>query len=407
MRSIRRLFAPVACLTMASTAMVACTTTTPPVPIASLTLQPGLDSIEVGGTFNSWVVTLRDAQGEVITGPRNLQWESQNQFVATINATTGEVTAVGTGETLIMLRVEGKNATAAIRVLHPVLSIVATPDSFDLPLTTSRTITAQLVGPGGVALTNRLIQWSSANPSVAVVSTSGQVTAVSVGSTTITVRAGTKTTTVRVRVVAEPVQSVRILPQQTVHVIRVGQSRQLSAECLSATQQVLPGRTITWNSGSPVVATVSSGGLVSALSVGQANITATCDGTVNSTVTAQVTPVPVSSVTIIPGNISVTTGSQAQLLAVARDSAGNVLALLGRSVVWLTDNQPIASVSLSGVVSTGSQVGTANITVVVDGVPSAPVVVTGATPSFPVTEPVERGIADRRSKIGESLIAVR
>ena len=395
MRSIRRFFAPLACLTMATTAMVACTTTTPPIPIATLLLQPGLDSIEVGGTYNGWVVTLRDAQGELIAGPRNLQWDSQNPFVATIDASTGVVTAVGTGETLITLRAEGKSATAAIRVIHPVLSIVVTPDSFDLPLTTSRTLTVQLVGPNGVALTNRLIQWSSANPSIAVVGTSGQVTAVTMGSTTITVRAGQKSATVKVRVIAEPVQSVRILPQQTVQVIRVGQAKQLSAECLSATQQVLPGRTITWNSGNPIVATVSNGGLVSALSVGQANITATCDGTVNTSILAQVTPVPVSSVTITPGSLSLTGGMQGQLLAVARDSAGNVLSLQGRTVTWLTDNQPVASVSNAGVVQ-GGQPGDANITAVVDGVASAPVLVSVVTMFSAVTPSVDPRFADRR-----------
>ena len=403
MRSIRRFFAPLACLTMATAAMVSCTTTTPPIPIASLSLQPGLDSIEVGGTYNSWLVTLRDAQGELISGPRNLQWESQSPTIATINATTGEVTAVNTGETLITLRAEGKNATATIRVIHPVLSIVVTPDSFDLPLTTSRTLTVQLVGPNGVALTNRLIQWSSANPSVAVVGTSGQVTAVTMGSTTITVRAGQKSATVKVRVIAEPVQSVRILPQQTVQVIRVGQAKQLSAECLSATQQVLPGRTITWNSGNPIVATVSNGGLVSALSVGQANITATCDGTVNTSILAQVTPVPVSSVTITPGSLNLTGGMQGQLLAVARDSAGNVLSLQGRTVTWLTDNQPVASVTNAGVVQ-GGQPGDANITAVVDGVASAPVTVTVVTMFSAVTPPVDPRFADRRS---QSLVASR
>ena len=388
---------------MATTAMVACTTTTPPIAIASLLLQPGLDSIEVGGTYNGWVVTLRDAQGELIAGPRNLQWDSQNPFVATIDASTGVVTAVSTGETIITLRAEGKIATAAIRVIHPVLSIVVTPDSFDLPLTTSRTLTVQLVGPNGVALTNRLIQWSSANPSVAVVGTSGQVTAVTMGSTTITVRAGQKSATVKVRVIAEPVQSVRILPQQTVQVIRVGQAKQLSAECLSATQQVLPGRTITWNSGNPIVATVSNGGLVSALSVGQANITATCDGTVNTSILAQVTPVPVSSVTITPGSLSLTGGMQGQLLAVARDSAGNVLSLQGRTVTWLTDNQPVASVSNAGVVQ-GGQPGDANITAVVDGVASAPVLVTVVTMFSAVTPSVDPRLADRRL---QSLVASR
>ena len=403
MRSIRRFFAPLACLTMATTAMVACTTTTPPIAIASLLLQPGLDSIEVGGTYNGWVVTLRDAQGELIAGPRNLQWDSQNPFVATIDASTGVVTAVATGETLITLRAEGKSATAAIRVIHPVLSIVVTPDSFDLPLTTSRTLTVQLVGPNGVALTNRLIQWSSANPSVAVVGTSGQVTAVTMGSTTITVRAGQKSATVKVRVIAEPVQSVRILPQQTVQVIRVGQAKQLSAECLSATQQVLPGRTITWNSGNPIAATVSNGGLVSALSVGQANITATCDGTVNTSILAQVTPVPVSSVTITPGSLSLTGGMQGQLLAVARDSAGNVLSLQGRTVTWLTDNQPVASVTNAGVVQ-GGQPGDANITAVVDGVASAPVLVSVFTMFSAVTPSVDPRFADRRL---QSVVASR
>jgi len=391
---------------MATAAMVACTTTTPPIPIASLSLQPGLDSIEVGGTYNSWLVTLRDAQGELISGPRNLQWESQSPSIASINATTGEVTAVNTGETLITLRAEGKNATATIRVIHPVLSIVVTPDSFDLPLTTSRTLTVQLVGPNGVALTNRLIQWSSANPSVAVVGTSGQVTAVTMGSTTITVRAGQKSATVKVRVIAEPVQSVRILPQQTVQVIRVGQAKQLSAECLSATQQVLPGRTITWNSGNPIVATVSNGGLVSALSVGQANITATCDGTVNTSILAQVTPVPVSSVTITPGSLNLTAGMQGQLLAVARDSAGNVLSLQGRTVTWLTDNQPVASVTNAGVVQ-GGQPGDANITVVVDGVASAPVTVTVVTMFSAVTPEVEPRIAERKLQIVDRRSASR
>ena len=284
--------------------------------------------------------------------------------------------------------------------VQPVLSIVATPDSFDLPLTTSRTITVQLVGPGGVALTNYVVVWSSADPGIAVVSTGGQVTAVSMGSTTITARAGNKSAEIRVRVIGEPVQSVRIVPEQQVYVIRMGQTKQLSAECLNATQQVLPGRLITWNSLNPVIATVSSGGLVSAQAIGQANIRATCDNSVSATVSAVVTLVQVSTVTINPGSLNLTPGSQGQLLAVARDSAGNVLFLQGRQVIWLTDNQPVASVSQSGVVSGGQQ-GAANIMVVVDGVPSAPVPVNVATMFSAVTEPVDRKSSDRALHVAD------
>jgi uncharacterized protein YjdB len=385
MRQHRLFLARVARLTSAI-ALAACTTATDPDPIASISLQPTSDSIEIGQTYGNWTITLLDIAGGVLTG-RALTWQSGNLPVATVDASTGVVTGVGGGDAIITVSAEGKQAQATIKVLQPIISIIALPDSFDLPLTTTRTISAQVVGPNGVAITNRVITWSSSNPGVAVVSASGVVTAVSTGTTTITIRAGTKQATVRVRVVGEPVTSVRILPQQSVHVIRLGQSKQLTAECLNASQQVLTGRTITWNSGNPVVATVSANGLVTGLSVGQASIAATCDNTTSAQVTAQVTPVPVSSVTITPPTLTVSVNSQSQLLATARDSAGNVLSLQGRSVLWTSNNEPVAGVSNSGVV-TGRSVGSANVFVSVDGVVSAPAAVS-VTMSFSSTYPLE------------------
>lgn len=371
-------------LVVAAALVGSCTTPTDPVSVALITLQPGLDSVEIGATYSNWIVTLTDSNGVTLTG-RRLSWESSIPAAATIDASTGVVTGVGTGQTTITVRAEGKQATAGIRVLQPVLSIVATPDSFDLPLTTTRTIAAQLVGPNGVALTNRLITWSSTNPSIAVVSATGVVTPISVGSTTINIIAATKTASVRVRVVSEPVTSVRILPQQTVHVIRLGQARQLTAECLNAAQQVLTGRIITWNSGNPIVATVSATGLVSGIALGSAAITATCDGTVNGTVTAQVTPIPVANVAISPPGLTLVDNTLGQLLVTARDSANNVLSLQGRTVVWTSDNQPIATVSGQGVVSAIAP-GTANVTVSVDGVVSQQVsIVVTAIPVATVT----------------------
>ena len=390
MRSSRSSTARIARLSMAAFVMAACTTSTDPIPIATITLQPGLDSIELNETFSNWIVTLKDATGATLTG-RKLSWESNNTAVATIDPGSGVVTGIGSGQSLITVRAEGKLAQSTIKVLQPVLSIVATPDSFDLPLTTSRSIAVQLVGPGGVALTNRVITWSSSSPNVAVVSTSGVVTSVSIGTTTITVRAGTKQATVRVRVVGEPVNSVRISPQQSVHVIRIGQTKQLSAECLNATQQVLTGRTITWNSNNPVIASVSSTGLVTGNALGQATITATCDNAVNASTIAQITPIPVSSVTITPGSLSLTQGTQGQLLVTARDSANNVLSLQGRQVIWTSNNNPVAVVSTQGVVS-GVSIGTAQVEVSVDGVVSAPITVDvhaffSAAPGLPPAMP--------------------
>lgn len=108
-------------------------------------------------------------------------------------------------------------------------------------------------------------------------------------------------------------------------------------------------------------------GLVTGVSIGQANITATCDNLVSASVVAQVTPVPVSSVTITPPTLNLQVGQQGQLTATARDSANNVLSLQGRTVTWTSDNLPVATVSPLGVVAAVSA-GVARIQVSVDGV---------------------------------------
>jgi uncharacterized protein YjdB len=180
------------------------------------------------------------------------------------------------------------------------------------------------------------------------------------------------------------VASVRITPQGSNLVLRVTQTRQFTAECLSASQQVLTGRTITWNTGNPVAASVSLNGLVTALAVGAAQITASCSNVSTPPATASfqvtVTPIPVSSVTIAPTSLTLSLNQpgpnpQAQLLATARDSAGNTLSLQGRQVTWFSNNIPVADVSQAGVV-TGRTIGQAEVTVTVDGVISAPVPVT-------------------------------
>ena len=395
MRHLRILLPNIAFLTVGLVA-ASCTTATDPVPIASMTLEPAFDSLEVGQTYDHWVVTLKDAEGNTITG-RTITWESNNPGAATVDANTGVVTATNPGETVITARAGGKQATAGIRVLVPVLGVVATPDSFDLPMTTTRSIGLQLFGPNGVALTNRLVIWSSLNPNIAVVSTSGVVTPVSLGTTTITARVATKEATVRVRVIGEPATSVRILPVQAVHVLRLSQSKQLTAECLSATGQVLTGRSIAWLSSNPLVATVTNSGLVTSVAVGTSSISASC-GTASASVTVQVTPIPVSSVSITPPAATLPPGQNFQLTATARDSTGAVLSLQNRQVVWVSSNNPVVGVSPIGVISTFS-VGTADITVSVDGVVSPPATITVANPLAMRAIPPWRTLAPERSAV--------
>jgi uncharacterized protein YjdB len=283
-------------------------------------------------------------------------------------------TRVRIGGLAALAGIVGVLACTTATGVTPVVSIVVTPDSFDVALTTKRTISVQLVGPGGQAVTGRTITWASSNPGIAAVSSTGEVTPVTLGLTTITVSAGGKTAEVRVRVVGEPVVSVIITPLQSVFVVRVGQSVQLGGQCLNAANQVLTDLTPNWTSSNPLVASVSANGLASGVTVGQANISARCNN-LSASVTVQVTLVPVTSVTVAPQQLNLLVGQQGQLSVTARDSASNVVTLQGRSVTWTSDNLPVATVSNAGVVS-GVSAGSAAVQVNVDGVLSPVVPVT-------------------------------
>lgn len=396
MRKLRSFFSYFACLTIGCFAAAACTTSTDPTPIASIELYPGLDSIEVGQTFSTWLVIVKDAEGRTLEG-RPLQWESRNTTVATVDPNTGVVTAVGTGEATILAKANGLQASAQIRVLLPVVNVVAFPDSMDLPLTTTKQISVQVIGPEGVALTNRAVAFASDDPSTVVVSSTGAVTPLKLGTTTVRISvAGVVRETVRVRVVGEPVTAVRILPQQSVLLVRLGQNRQLSAECLGAAGQVLTGRPLVWNSDNPIIAGVSASGLVTGVSLGNVVIRVTCDNTASNAVTISVTPVRVASVTIQPPTLNVRIGTQAQLNAVAVDSVGTTLSLQGRSVFWETNNFPVAPVNESGLIF-GNGNGTAEIRVTIDGVVSPPAIVTVFTPFFALAPSVPDWLNPRRA----------
>src|SRR5260370_39897380 len=71
-----------------------------------------------------------------------------------------------------------------------------------------------------------------------------------------------------------PVASVTVRPATA----SVGQTVQLTATLKDASGNVLSGRTVTWASGAPTVATVSPSGLVSGVAVGSATVTATSEG---------------------------------------------------------------------------------------------------------------------------------
>ena len=153
-----------------------------------------------------------------------------------------------------------------------------------------------------------------------------------------------------------PVASVSVTPATAT--IGVGQTAQYAAITRDAFGNPLGGRTVTWSSSNPAVATVNGAGQATGVAVGSATLTATSEGK-SGTAAILVTNVPVASVTVSPATASVPAGQTVQLTATLKDANGNTLT--GRTVTWSSDNTAVATVSGSGLVS-GVVAGAATIT---------------------------------------------
>src|SRR2546428_206142 len=185
---------------------------------------------------------------------------------------------------------------------------------------------------------------------------------------------------VAVRAGRLPVAAVTVTPQTAT--IGVGQTAQYLAITRDAFGNPLGGRTVTWSSSNPAVATVNGTGQATGVAVGAATLTATSEGksgTAAITVTAPPPPAPVASVTVTPAPASVPTGQTVQLTATLKDANGNTLT--GRTVSWASSNPAVATVTGSGLVS-GGTTGAATITATSETVSgTSALTVTGAASS--------------------------
>jgi hypothetical protein len=160
--------------------------------------------------------------------------------------------------------------------------------------------TAQLAATArdvtGAVLTGRPVTWSSGSPGVATVSAAGVVTAVAPGTAVISAAVEGKTASVVATVALVPVATVTITPANVS--LLVGQAQPLTATARDGAGNVLTGRPVTWNSGTPGVATVSTIGVVTAIDTGRTTIRATVTNGDGSSVSASLSLVVLRPVVV-------------------------------------------------------------------------------------------------------------
>lgn len=314
--------------------------------VRGLTVTPTTGNLRAGDQL-TLVATLDAEQGAV----PDVRWSSENPGVAIVSS-GGVVTAVMPGSAVIRA-----TAVADARVSATALLTIQSARSVRIvgaPTTLRIGDQASLGSSIDIDSTqSREVLWSSSQPSIASISSTGVITALATG-----------TTTLRLSSVAEPrlQDSVR-LEVRTARTVTVspatatlgaGETRMLSAQVVMDAGM---SPAVTWRSDDPAIAMVAQNGLVTGVARGRTTITAiaVADTMRRGAAVIDIAPV-VRDLDLSPSAVSLFTEDTRQLTATVSGDAGT-----SRAVLWRSSNAAVASVSATGLI-TANAAGTAIIT---------------------------------------------
>lgn len=269
---------------------------------AEIRVSPPELALQVGDTAQLNVTAI-DQFGDPVDefGPDLLAWESSDANAAAV-LEGGRVVANGEGVAVItamlgILTVEVRVTVTALPV-HYFLSV--TPEALELQVGDTARLNAVVVDEAGnPAEGQHIIGWATSDASIAAVN-NGLVTAVGAGEAVITVVWDTVQVEVPVTVEALPINySLHVTPESLE--LQVGDTARLSATVVDEDGNPAEGsHTIGWATSDPAIATVSDG-LVTAIGVGEAVVTASWD-TVQVAIPVTVTALPSDNLIYVAGD---------------------------------------------------------------------------------------------------------
>lgn len=269
----------------------------------------------------------------------SVSWMSTNEAVASVN-NNGLVTAFSRGITWIAATTnDGTNLTAMCK-----MTVKAAPTSIQLNYNEAEVHLHQTLQLNATILpadAHQEVQWSSSNENVATVSESGLVTPVTLGNAIIyasTTDGSNKRTLCVITVL--PAVATNIQLNQTAAGMKPGQTLQLNATITpsDASQEV------EWTSSNTSVATVNENGLVTAVNLGDATITATTkDGSnLSASCAISVAPEFAGGISLNQSSVNMHFGESSQLVATITPANASQV------VTWTSSNPSVVDVDDDG-----------------------------------------------------------
>ncbi len=245
------------------------------VPVSGIQLSQTSAALTVGDTLTlTKTIYPSDATNQAVT------WTSSSDVVASVDS-NGKITAKTAGSAVITCKSVSDNSVVGICNVT-VKAKVQTPSEIKVNKITLNKTTASVtkgktlqltatVAPGNA--TKKEVKWSTSNKNVAMVSTSGLVTAKSAGTATITCTtqdgSGVKATC-KITVKNPVVKVTKVTLNKTTATLAPKETLTLKA---TVTPTNATNKAVTWKSSNTKIATVSSSGKVTAKAAGTVTIT--------------------------------------------------------------------------------------------------------------------------------------
>ncbi len=307
----------------------------------TITVIPSQISLRVGQT-SELAVTVRPET----TTDKSIRWSSSDTDVVAV-LEDGQIKALSLGEVVIRATaLDGSDVYGECKVIVKPTPVTAVSIVYDGSKSLYAGDSAQLsieVTPDDA--TDKTIRWQVQNANILSVDENGLLTAVGLGEAWVSATAASGVSHfMAFQVVPTPVSTINLTPSDVT--LRVGDTAQIEAEVLPTDAT---DKEIYWSSLNPSVASVNNEGLVTANSLGSADILATAADSSNVQAICKVTvePTPATGIKIDQtGPIHIKVGETQQLTATVLPADAT-----DKAIIWSSDAPESVSVDANGVIT--------------------------------------------------------
>ena len=245
--------------------------------LLSIAVSPNPSSLPLGETQPLQATgTYSDGSTQNLT--QTATWSSSPPTIASVN-TQGVVSGLAIGAAQLSAVYQGVTGSATVNVGKPVLlSITISPNQASLPVDESKQLQANgNFSDGSIQNLTQSVTWASSAPTIATVNATGTVAAVKIGTATISATSASITGSASVNVTPAAIVALNIVPATVSMVLESGRQLQAIGTLSDGTTQNMTS-SVTWSSIQPAIASVTSGGFVTANSIGSTTIMAVGGG---------------------------------------------------------------------------------------------------------------------------------